>query len=494
MNFASALLTVTIRSDLGLTENEVLNSNIIAGVSSLLVRLGAGFASERFGPRKVLVAILWASALPCGLAGTAMGVKGLYFIRFFMGLAGGAFVPAQVWVTAWFDKSVMGTATACAAGWGDSGIGWTFFVMPAIYNGFINHGHPQRIAWRISFVFPCLFLIAVSAAIYLLCDDTPKGAWANRNLPAPTSSHSSSTTVVNVLDAPADANKLSAEDREKGEKEKQEMIAHEEMVASRRGSAATVESGLSTAPLGGQQQPLSPPPTLKAGLKDVACLPTLMLAATYAATFGSSLAINSIIVPWIMSSQGFDQTTAGHHAATLGLLNLISRPFGGIMADIIARRVGAERNLNAKKYWMAALTVIQGCFGVLLGLLNPPSLPTLMGLIVAYGFFMQAANGACYAVLPAVNTHVNGLMGGAVGSAGNLGERNHLRSSIALLSVPTNHLRRCRSQVSPDSRRRLRRLELNPSSPPASIIVGFLSAFVNPVPKRQRRQADASAK
>lgn len=156
------------------------------------------------------------------------------------------------------------------------------------------------------------------------------------------------------------------------------------MLASRRGSAATVESGLSTSPLARQQQPPSPPP-LKEGLKDVACLPTLMLAATYAVTFGSSLAINSIIVPWLMTSQGFDQTTAGHYAATLGLLNLISRPFGGILADIIARRVGTDRNLVAKKYWMASLTVVQGGFGVLLGLLNPPSLPTLMGLIVAYG-------------------------------------------------------------------------------------------------------------
>jgi MFS transporter, NNP family, nitrate/nitrite transporter len=177
----------------------------------------------------------------------------------------------------------------------------------------------------------------------------------------------------------------SAEVREKGDKEKQEATGHEEMLASRRGSAATIESGLSTTPLGGQQQPLSPPPSLKEGLADVACLPTLMLAATYASTFGSSLAINSIIVPWLMTSQGFDQTTAGHHAATLGLLNLISRPFGGILADIIARRVGPERNLAAKKQWMAALTLVQGCFGVLLGLLNPPSLSVLMGLIVAYG-------------------------------------------------------------------------------------------------------------
>lgn len=394
-----------------------------------------------------------------------------------MGVAGGAFVPAQVWVTAWYDKSVMGTATACAAGWGDSGIGWTFFVMPAIFNGFINHGHTQRVAWRISFVvswpspppaqpltsaslsqFPCLFLIAVSAATYFLCDDTPKGAWANRNLPAPTSSLSSSTTVLNVTDPSAEG-KFNAEEREK----KQETIAYEEMLASRRGSAATVESGLSASPLNRPQQPPSPPSSLKEGLKDVACLPTLMLAATYAATFGSSLAINSIIVPWLMSSQGFDQTTAGHHAATLGLLNLISRPFGGILADIIARCVGADRNLVAKKYWMASLTIVQGGFGLLLGLLNPPSLPTLMGLIVAYGvsssshiavrsrltpflqFFMQAANGACCsflhfpfaltldvltplipssadALLPSVNIHVNGLMGGAVGSAGNLGE------------------------------------------------------------------------
>jgi NNP family nitrate/nitrite transporter-like MFS transporter len=72
-----------------------------------------------------LVTILLASALPAGLAGTITNAMGLYFIRFAMGVAGGAFVPAQVWITAWFDKRVMGTATAFAAGWGDQGVGCT---------------------------------------------------------------------------------------------------------------------------------------------------------------------------------------------------------------------------------------------------------------------------------------------------------------------------------------------------------------------------------
>jgi len=44
------LLNVTIKRDMNLTDGEIANSNIIAGVASLLVRLVAGPLCDRFGP------------------------------------------------------------------------------------------------------------------------------------------------------------------------------------------------------------------------------------------------------------------------------------------------------------------------------------------------------------------------------------------------------------------------------------------------------------
>ncbi|KAM0793515.1 hypothetical protein ACM66B_000954 [Microbotryomycetes sp. NB124-2] len=419
----SALLTITIREDLKLTDNEILNSNIVAGVASLLVRLSAGFLCERFGPRKVLCSILVASALPCGLAGTVNGPVGLYFIRFFMGIAGGSFVPAQVWVTAHFDKRVLGTSTACAAGWGDSGVGFTYFVMPAVFQSFLDHhNHEARVAWRLSFVVPCIMLLCVSAACWILCDDTPTGSWNTRPLPQADGSHASTTpdeekanepqtlftrsrnSSITMLDSTFSGGNSDRKDR---------AAAHVVSISSRRGSAATC---------------VATPPTkvpLNQGLKDVWCLPAFLLASMYFTTFGTALVVNSFLVPWYLSAfPEWDENKAGHWAAMCGLLNIVSRPFGGLIADVIYRQAikrSSWHGLKAKQYWLCLLCVVQGVFGLWIGVVNPKKMPTLLGGVAGFAFFMQAANGACYALLPQVNPHVNGLMGGAVGSAGNLG-------------------------------------------------------------------------
>ena len=81
------------------------------------MRFIVGPLCDAFGPRKVMIAILACAAIPTGLAGTISSVNGLYAIRFFVGIAGAAFVPSQAWCTNWYDKGVVGTANAFAAGW-----------------------------------------------------------------------------------------------------------------------------------------------------------------------------------------------------------------------------------------------------------------------------------------------------------------------------------------------------------------------------------------
>ncbi|GAA5899530.1 uncharacterized protein JCM6883_005251 [Sporobolomyces salmoneus] len=417
------LLNVTIKKDMNLTDGQVANSNIIAGVASLLVRLVAGPLCDRFGPRYVLVATLWLSALPCGLAGTAMSVNGLYAIRFFMGIAGAAFVPCQCLMAAWFDKQVIGTASAFAAGWGDSGVGITFFVMPAIFNSLVSsHGHDERVAWRLSFIVPCVLLLACGALVLIFNEDTPTGPWATRNLDSRNirrgsgtlsniRSTNSSLTVFGPFQPGSGVKHIksmpSSSDLEKGASS---------VAVTRRGSEATMLDEYDTAPP--QSQPAQ---SFGSGLKDLACMQTFMLAAGYFATFGTCLTVNSILVSWYINKFGWDQTRAGNWAAMFGLLNIVARPVGGIMGDVLYRRLDERRGLLAKKFWLSSLCVLGGILALLTGLLDLNPAPSFIALVSVLAFVVEAGNGACYALLPHVNPHINGLMGGVVGGSGNLG-------------------------------------------------------------------------
>ena len=112
------LLTVTIRDDLGLTETEVANSNIVSLTATLLLRFIAGPLCDQFGSRNVYAALLFLGCLPVGLAPLVKDATGLYVSRFFIGVLGATFVPCQVWCTGFFDKNIVGTANSFAGGFG----------------------------------------------------------------------------------------------------------------------------------------------------------------------------------------------------------------------------------------------------------------------------------------------------------------------------------------------------------------------------------------
>lgn len=83
------LLKQVIAKDLSMSDNEIANSNIIGLVATLLVRLVAGTACDRWGPRLTFVGCLLVGAIPTFLAGTAHTVAELYALRFFIGILGG---------------------------------------------------------------------------------------------------------------------------------------------------------------------------------------------------------------------------------------------------------------------------------------------------------------------------------------------------------------------------------------------------------------------
>lgn len=118
-------LSHSIKADMHLSQNQIANSNIIALTATLLIRAIAGPMCDAIGPRLTFASLLFIGSIPTALAGTAHNAMGLYFIRFFVGILGGTFVPCQVWSTGFFDKNVVGTSNALVGGWGNSGGGIT---------------------------------------------------------------------------------------------------------------------------------------------------------------------------------------------------------------------------------------------------------------------------------------------------------------------------------------------------------------------------------
>jgi MFS transporter, NNP family, nitrate/nitrite transporter len=119
------LITVAIKKDLNLSQNEIANANIVGLTATLIVRAVAGPLCDRFGARYVFAGCLLVGALPTILTFTVKNATDVIVLRFFVGILGGSFVPCQVWTTGFFDKNIIGTANSFTGGFGNTGGGVT---------------------------------------------------------------------------------------------------------------------------------------------------------------------------------------------------------------------------------------------------------------------------------------------------------------------------------------------------------------------------------
>jgi MFS transporter, NNP family, nitrate/nitrite transporter len=413
-------LSITIAKDLKLSKNEIANSNIIALTATLLVRLVAGPACDRWGPRITFCTCLLVGSIPTALAGTAKKATDLMVIRFFIGILGASFVPCQVWSTGFFDKNVVGTSNAFTAGLGNAGGGITYFLMPAIFDSLVHRqGLTPHVAWRVSFIVPFICITCSAIAMLLLCPDTPTGKWSQRHLAVERNlaSHGVTATVVdapgNIMEKKASDDGSSPPPSHMGEKMQFEATGERKKSYDREAQM-------------GEQQMLDTArgevvvkPSFKEAMRVVFTPQVLVVAGGYVCSFGAELAINSILGAYYLKNfPSLGQTGSGRWAAMFGLLNVAFRPLGGVIADII---YNATNSVWSKKIWLHTLGVVTGALCILIGLLDPKSHSTMFGLIACMAFFMEAGNGANFALVPHVHPHANGIVSGVTGASGNLG-------------------------------------------------------------------------
>lgn len=408
------LLSDVISKDLHLTQTQIANSNIIALLATLLVRVVAGPCCDRFGPRWTFAGCLLAGAVPTFLAGAVVNAPGLLALRFFIGILGGSFVPCQVWSTGFFDKRVVGTANALTAGFGNAGGGITYFVMPAIYDSLVRDGLPPHKAWRVAFVVPGILIVSAAIGILICSPDCPTGKWSEREEAAEKNlrKYSVSGAVVTVPGEVTDTNGFqndSTVNNDPVDKEKKEAshfadneahISGEQMIEAAKGEVIQT-------------------PSFKEAAKVMRSLQTLVTCACYFCTFGAELSINSILGNYY--HKNFPKLSLqeyGNWAAMFGLLNVVCRPLGGVVSDFAYR---STNSVWGKKILLHTYSVIMGIFLIVIGKVNSHRESTMFGLVAGLAFFLEGANGLNFAYVPHVHPFANGIVSGVTGAAGNFG-------------------------------------------------------------------------
>jgi len=406
------LLSDIIAADLHLKQADIANSNILALVATLLVRVVAGPCCDRFGARWTFAGCLLLGALPTFLAGAVHNARGLLALRFFIGILGGSFVPCQAWSTNFFDKRIVGTANALTAGFGNAGGGITYFAMPAIYNALIHNGLSKHNAWRVTFVVPGILITSTAIFLLILCPDCPSGKWSERGsaTDANFGKHSINATVVTipgeVNDSNGYPNDLIGVDDDKEKKQADDFtdnevqISTEQMIEVARGEVIQE-------------------PTFKEAVNVIFSLQTLVTSACYFCSFGAELSINSILGNYYHKNfPKFSLQEYGNWAAMFGLLNVVTRPLGGFVGDITYGKTGS---VWGKKILLHVYSVIMGIFLVIIGKVNQHKVSTMFGLVAGAAFFLEGANGLDFAYVPHVHPFANGIVSGITGAAGNLG-------------------------------------------------------------------------
>lgn len=400
--FSHAPLLATIRESLALSAQEVKTLLIVNVALTIPARVIVGMLVDKLGPKRMFSALLTIAGILCLLFAMADSFAMLAVTRFLMGFVGAGFVIGIRMISEWFPARQVGVAQGIYGGWGNFGSAAAAMTLPALALVFGGAD-----GWRYAAAITGIIALLYAVIYYLSVSDTPKGStyFAPKKTGALEVSSRGDLILYWIMLAPLFlalallAWKLGP----------QNASLLDGMVVSLcyGGLALLYAYQVYRAYQINRHVLTETVPTIEQyDFRQVA-----VLNLAYMVSFGSELAIVSMLPLFFIDSFAMSPVAAGLVAGCFAFTNFFARPAGGWLSDVFGRK----RSLSLLIAGVAAGYGAMAFFSSL-GWLGPVILAT-----IACSIFVNGANGAVYAIAPLIKRRMTGQIAGLVGAYGNVG-------------------------------------------------------------------------
>ncbi|HEX9757682.1 MAG TPA: NarK family nitrate/nitrite MFS transporter [Nitrospiria bacterium] len=400
--FNHAPLMASMREALNLTDQQVKLLLILNVALTIPARIIIGMLVDAFGPRRMYSLLLFISSFLCFGFAIADNFEQMALMRFLLGFVGAGFVIGIRMISEWFPAKQVGLAEGIYGGWGNFGSAAAALSLPTIALAF---GGPS--GWRYAIALTGIFALIYSIIYFFSVTDTPQGSTyfkPKRNGALEVTSKGDFFLYL-IMNIP--------------------MYGALAVLAWKLGPVNLHLLSLGMTNLIylvlvgmyifqtvriyqiNQHVFAEPAPQLERyKFKQVA-----VLDLAYLVTFGSELAVVSMLPLFFKDTFGISLVAAGLLASGYAFMNLFARPGGGLISD----KFGRKRALVMLLIGLAA-----GYF--LMSMINS-NWPVFLAVFItmACSFFVQSGEGAVFAMVPLVRRRLTGQVAGMAGAYGNVG-------------------------------------------------------------------------
>jgi len=400
--FNHAPLLSSIRESLGLSDQEIKTLLILNVALTIPARIVIGMLVDKYGPRLTYSLLLATSGILCGLFAIADDFQTIAMARFLLGFVGAGFVIGIRMIGEWFPARQVGLAEGIYGGWGNFGSAAAAMALPSV--ALVLGGDD---GWRWATAATGLVAIIYAVIYYLSAHDTPEGATYFK------------------------PNKVGAmEVTSKGD-----MVFYIVMKAP-----LLLALGILTWKLGPENLKLLNSLLTNLAYAVLTCLyfyqvwhivkvnrdvlskevpdihrysfkQVAVLNLAYLVTFGSELAVVSMLPLFFLDTFDVSAVMAGVLASGFAFMNLLARPSGGLLSDKFGRR----------KTLVILLGGLACGYLVMSQITSDWNIPLVVIATMCCSFFVQAGEGAVFAMVPLIKRRMTGQIAGMVGAYGNVG-------------------------------------------------------------------------
>lgn len=403
MWFAHAPLKPFIIEAFDMTNAQWKAMLILNVALTIPARIVIGILVDKFGPRHVYSLLLVASAFLCWGFAFSQSYEQLALFRFLCGFIGAGFVIGIRMVGEWFPAKSVGLAEGVYGGWGNFGSAAAAWTLPAVA-AYLYGGED---GWRYAVATTGVIALCYGIFFFLHARNTPQGStyfkpkksgglevsnkrdfwfYIAMNVPmyialAVLTWKLSPNGVSLLSDATADIlwgllialfifqfYQIYTVNKEVLKQDAAEMDQYK--------------------------------------FKQVA-----ILDWSYFVTFGSELAVVSMLPAFFMETFDLSPVKAGLLGGAFALMNLAARPGGGWLSDNLGRKRTLSFLIAGLSIGYMILSQINSGWMIVLAVLS----------VMMCSFFVQAGEGAVFAMVPLVKRRMTGQIAGMVGAYGNVG-------------------------------------------------------------------------